>query len=1063
MEPRRDAAKRFKSGLAGVATSIVWLALSPPPHGMVAAQEPARPKGVLALYSNEKDSPSNVAFDKSIQVALGSAPAGSIEYYAEYLGDNRFPGESQSLTMRDYLRQRYGDNRIAAIIAPSGPSLNFLLKYRSDLFTNTPIVFHAFKRADVDKRDEANGVPVLVDSPFRSTIDLALKLNPDAKQAFVIARMPGGDKSLEAEVRKELEEFDNRKDLKFEYLTDRPFDELRAIVKSAPRDSFILYVRYSQEEPGRTLDSLESLTLISQAAKVPVYTAYESQLGRGSIGGRGATLEDCGRMMGETALNIINGSRAQDIPTVLVPTVPIFDWRQLRRWGISKDRLPKETIFHFKEPTFWEEYKWWVTGSISLFVIQTLLIAALSVQRARRKRIEVALAEKELRLREAQAISNMGSFHWDVNTESVVWSDELYRIYGLEPGESSITYKTYLEYVHTDHREQVGRAIEQALATWQPFEHEYRIVRPTGETRWVFAHSRPIFDGDGILIAMQGVCQDITERKLAEEALRESEGRARRTLVRQMLAGVAECDADGKFTMVNQRFCEITGYTEAELLEIGPGDILHLDDLQRILELKRRLLESGDNFVTEQRFVRKDGSEVWVNSHVAPVRNAQGEVEKAVAVMIDITDRKRAESDREQLLKQEKAARAEAQAANQSKDEFLTVVSHELRSPLNSILGYARLLRTRPADAAQIKQTVEIIERNGRMQLQLIEDLLDTARIISGKLKLEVQPAPLVGVVTAAIEAVRPAAQAKGIELLSDIDPLVDQITGDPGRLQQVVWNLLSNAIKFTPRSGRVELRMERVDHHVRITVSDTGKGIEPEFLPFVFDRFRQSDTSSARRFGGLGLGLSLVKQLVELHGGTVEASSDGPGCGATFTVTLPQCFAQSAPVPPQQPRAVAQREVRTEGAIPLDEVPSLAGVRVLVVDDHEEARQLLTETLSECGAQVTAVSSGVEALAILADPPEGERPSVLTLDINMPEEDGYKVLGRVRALEAERGVAPSDQIPAIALTALGRSEDRLRALAAGFRMHVAKPVEPAELAMVIASLADRVAAGRSL
>jgi CheY-like chemotaxis protein/anti-sigma regulatory factor (Ser/Thr protein kinase) len=318
-------------------------------------------------------------------------------------------------------------------------------------------------------------------------------------------------------------------------------------------------------------------------------------------------------------------------------------------------------------------------------------------------------------------------------------------------------------------------------------------------------------------------------------------------------------------------------------------------------------------------------------------------------------------------------------------------------------------------------------------------------------------------VVTAAIEAVRPAAQAKGIEIISEIDPRAGQITGDPGRLQQVVWNLLSNAIKFTPQTGRVELRMQSVDHHVRITISDTGKGIEPEFLPFVFDRFRQSDSSSARRFGGLGLGLSLVKQLVELHGGMVEAASDGPGRGATFTVTLPQSPMKSGAYIPQQPRAVAQREVRMEGAIPLDEVPSLEGVSVLVVDDQEEARQLLTETLSECGAQVTAVSSGIEALAILADPPEGERPSVLILDINMPGEDGYKALERVRALEAERGVTQSDQIPAIALTALGRSEDRLRALAAGFRMHVAKPVEPAELAMVIASLADRLAVSRSL
>ncbi|HEX5083026.1 MAG TPA: PAS domain S-box protein, partial [Blastocatellia bacterium] len=1037
------------------------LSLSLSSYGSGSAQEPARPKGVLVLIWNGKDDPKNAPLEKGIQEGLGSAPAGSYEYYPEYLEDNRFPEEKQSLAMRDYLREKYGNDRIGVILAPTTPSLNFLLKYRGELFPKTPIVFHTSDRAKADNKADANSVAVLVDNPYRNTIDMALKLQPDTGEVLIIAGEKDHSMKSDLHVRNWLKEFED-KGVKLTSLSDLNLDQLIAKVKSAPEHSIILYVKYSQEEL-KTLDLPNSLTLIAAAARVPVYTVGDILRGRGSVGGHTVSIEDCGKVIGETALRVINGARPQDMQVVPVPTRPIIDWRQLRRWGINKDLAPAGTFFEYKEPTFWEEYKWWIIGSISFSVIQTLLIVALSLQRARRKKIEVALGEKELRLREAQAIAHMGSFHWDVIDDSLAWSDELYRIYGLEPGKSRITYKTYLESVHPDHREQVGRSLEQAMTARRLFEHEYRIVRSDGETRWISTHGRPIFDADWTLIAMQGVCQDITDRKRAEEALRESEERARRTLVEQMLAGVVECDAGGKFMMVNQRYCDITGYTEAELRGMVINDITHPDDLPNCIKLFGRLLETGDSFVCEKRYLRKDGSEVWVNNNVSPVYDADGKIEKAVAVVTDITDRKRAESEREQLLKQEKAARAEAQAANQSKDEFLTVVSHELRSPLNSILGYARLLRTRPSDVSQIKQTVEIIERNGRMQLQLIEDLLDTARIISGKLKLEVSPVALVSIVTAAIEAVRPAAQAKSIEMVSHIDPRAGQITGDPGRLQQVVWNLLSNAIKFTPQSGRVELRMESVDHHVRITVSDTGKGIEPEFLPFVFDRFRQSDSSSARRFGGLGLGLSLVKQLVELHGGTVEAVSDGPGCGATFRVTLPQSPTKIGGAVPQQPRAVAQREVRMEGAIPLDEVPSLDGVSVLVVDDQEEARQLLSETLSECGAQVTAVSSSIEALAIIADPPHGKRPSVLILDINMPVEDGYKALEKVRSFEAEQGVPQSDQIPAIALTALGRSEDRLKALAAGFRMHVAKPVEPAELAMVIASLADRLAVSRSM
>ncbi|HKQ76356.1 MAG TPA: PAS domain S-box protein [Blastocatellia bacterium] len=400
----------------------------------------------------------------------------------------------------------------------------------------------------------------------------------------------------------------------------------------------------------------------------------------------------------------------------------------------------------------------------------------------------------------------------------------------------------------------------------------------------------------------------------------------------------------------------------------------------------------------------------------------------------------------------EQQARRQAEEASRMKDEFLAIVSHELRSPLNAIIGYTRMLRSGSADRGEINRATAIIERNAKAQLNIIEDLLDTARVITGKLRIERSQVDLAPALEAALDTARGAAEAKGVTLVADFGPLPEETLGDSTRLQQIVWNLLANAVKFTPEGGRVELRMEGAADNISITVSDNGRGIEPESLPFVFDRFWQADSSGARRYGGLGLGLSLVKHLVELHGGTITVASEGLGRGATFTVTLPRLRLEI--IAPQTP-AVIPREARTEGAIALDETLSLDGVGVLVVDDQEEARTLLIQALSEYGAQVTAVSSGVEALALLADPPGGRRPDALILDIAMPDEDGYTALKNVRALEAWQGIV-AGQLPAIALTAHGRTEDRLRALQAGFQMHVAKPVEPAELAVVIASLTHR-------
>lgn len=383
------------------------------------------------------------------------------------------------------------------------------------------------------------------------------------------------------------------------------------------------------------------------------------------------------------------------------------------------------------------------------------------------------------------------------------------------------------------------------------------------------------------------------------------------------------------------------------------------------------------------------------------------------------------------------AARAEAETANRLKDEFLATVSHELRTPLNAILGWAQILREGASDADELAQGLATIERNARAQAQLVEDLLDVSRIVSGKLRLDMQTVELSGVIDAAIEAVRPAADARGVAIHRVLDPATGPVSGDPNRLQQVVWNLLSNAVKFTPRDGSVQVLLQRSAGNAEISVSDTGRGISPEFLPYVFDRFRQADASITRQFGGLGLGLGIVRHLVELHGGTASASSLGEGRGATFAVTLPLAI-----VPPHTERTVTSpsRAPGDDCAPPM----TLSGVRVLVVEDDADSRLLLDKILRDCGASVTTASSAADAF----DAFSRDKPDILVSDIGMPDEDGYSLLKRLRA--TENGNA---RVPAIALTALARAEDRRRALLAGYQVHLAKPVGPTELRSAIANL----------
>lgn len=528
-----------------------------------------------------------------------------------------------------------------------------------------------------------------------------------------------------------------------------------------------------------------------------------------------------------------------------------------------------------------------------------------------------------------------------------------------------------------------------------------------------------------------------------ERALRTSEERLDMVLKNSEL-GLWYCDLPFDKLIWNDKVKEHFGLQPHAEVDIDVFlQRIHPEDRQRTRQAIERSIAENTRYDIVYRTVMDDDAIRHIRAIGSTFYDGGNQPIRFDGITMDVTAVKEAEQERERLLKMAEAARRDAEAANRMKDQFLATLSHELRTPLNAILGWARLLRTGLVERHELDEGLDAIERNSKIQAKLIEDLLDISRIISGTLRLDVQRVNLADVIESALTSVLPAAEAKGVRLHKILDSLVAPVSGDPARLQQVVWNLLTNAVKFTSKGGQVQILLERVNSHVEISVIDTGQGIRPDFLPFVFDRFRQADSSTTRSHGGLGLGLSIVKQLVEMHGGGVRAKSPGEKQGATFTVMLPI--------------TVVQRSERSEvHEAPATECPAeeffgrgdvIAGVKVLVVDDEPDARALVKRVLEGCGAEVRVASSVVEALEVLRK----YRPQVLVSDIGMPGEDGYDLMRQVRA----SGLSAT-KVPAVALTAFARSEDRRRAMMAGFQTHVAKPVDPAELVAVVASLAGR-------
>jgi PAS domain S-box-containing protein len=565
-------------------------------------------------------------------------------------------------------------------------------------------------------------------------------------------------------------------------------------------------------------------------------------------------------------------------------------------------------------------------------------------------------------------------------------------------------------------------------------EDERQHLRRDGSRFWASGVVTPVRGEGGDIVGFTKVMRDMTERRRLED---ERDRFFKLSMDMLCIAGL-----DGYLRRVNPAFQQALGYTAEELLAGPVFDLVHPEDREATRAEYAKLARGEPTKNLENRFRCKDGMYRWVGWSYFPVPD-EG---LAYGVGRDMTERRR--------IHEVLTLRAEElEQANRIKDEFLATLSHELRTPLTAMLGWSRLLRSGQLDEAGRERAVQIIERNAEAQSKLIEDLLDVSRIITGKLRMEVQPVALATVIETVASGLRPAAEAKLVRLDCSLDQAAGPVTGDPARLQQVVTNLLTNAVKFTPAGGRVEVRLERSDAHARIVVRDTGVGISPEALPHVFERFHQADSSNTREHGGLGLGLAIVRHIVESHGGSVYAESQGEGLGAVFTVELPLTSAPEQPPAPRRPgmfseqarATVAERETFGDPC-------ALEGVRVLLVEDERDTREFLKTILEGCGAAVTEAGSAAEALSAL----ERSKPDVLVSDIGMPGENGYELIKRVRALPAERG----GRVPAVALTAYAAAKDRRRALLAGFHTHLSKPVEPDELLAVVSSLGGREEAG---
>jgi PAS domain S-box-containing protein len=670
-----------------------------------------------------------------------------------------------------------------------------------------------------------------------------------------------------------------------------------------------------------------------------------------------------------------------------------------------------------------------------------LLTAAMAERRTAEREAREAAARLEHRqelLRLAQRAGGVATFEWDFRNQMAQCSAELFRMFGLPAEDGPMSAAQWAQFVHPDDREWMAAHLPQALAGTEPAAADYRIV-VDGATRWLSyaGHVQRTPDGDRLL----GTVVDITERKRLEGELRHHASEAEKG--RDVLTLAMRGGSMGAWSR-NLATNEVWWSPELEaIFGLSPGEfgrtedgffkLVHPEDRSAVAAAVARALDDRSDYVVDFRFRHASGEWRWMEGRGRAVYADDGTPRHLYGIGTDVTARKRAEI----ALRDAKRA---AESANEFKDQFLATLSHELRTPLNVILGYARLLQTNVIGADKRSRAIEVIERNAVAQNRLIDDLLDMSRITAGKVRLDCAPVPAITILREAVEGIKPAADAKGIALDTDFDPFTGSVNADRMRMHQVFSNLLTNAVKFTDHGGRISVTLRRRGGRVEIVVADTGAGILPEFLPFVFEPFRQAERGFDRMHGGLGIGLAITRQLVELHGGTIRAASEGAARGSVFTVDLP-CVT----VAPEE--GVRQRSARPQDLEASGELVTLPGVKILLVEDQADTLEMFRDALAAAGADIRTADSAGAALRVL----DAWVPNLLVTDLGLPGMDGYELLRAIRS----RGALGS--CPAVAVSAYARPEDRMRSLAAGFQAHVAKPVDAVALVGILRTVMQPV------